>query len=235
MRRVEAMKVGEIMTQDVITVAPQTPIREAASLMVDHGISGLPVVDERGTLVGVLSEGDLILRQRARQRVPWWRAFFQDGERLARDYQKAAGTTVVEVMTKAVISVSPDLPIEAAALILDQRRIRRVPVVAGGRVVGIVSRGDLVKVLARAPSPVGGPPSDSQLVSEMRERLAKEPWVSHQGIVVDAENGEIVIWGLVASEAEKSAVETMARALPGVKGVRSRLLVESEIPYSYGM
>ena len=229
------MKIREIMTRDVITVAPQTPIREAASLMVDHAVSGLPVVDEQGKLVGVLSEGDLILRQRARQRVPWWRAFFQDGERLAREYQKAAGTTVAEVMTKAVISVSPDLPIEAAALILDQRRIRRVPVVADGRVVGIVSRGDLVKVLARAPSPVDGPTSDSQLVSEMRARLAKEPWVSHHGIVVAAENGELQIWGLVASEAEKSAVETMARSLPGVKGVRSRLLVESEIPYSYGM
>jgi len=235
MRRVEAMKIREIMTRDVITVAPQTPIREAASLMVDHSVSGLPVVDERGELVGVLSEGDLILRQRARQRVPWWRAFFRDGEQLAREYQKAAGTTVAEVMTKAVISVSPDLPIEAAALILDQRRIRRVPVVADGRVVGIVSRGDLVKVLARAPSPVDGPTSDSQLVSEMRARLAKEAWVSHHGIVVGAENGELLVWGLVASEAEKSAVETMARSLPGVKGVRSRLLVESEIPYSYGM
>jgi osmotically-inducible protein OsmY len=69
----------------------------------------------------------------------------------------------------------------------------------------------------------------------MRARLAKESWVSHHGIVVAAENGELLIWGLVASEAEKSALETMARSLPGVKGVRSRLLVESEIPYSYGI
>ena len=229
------MKIEEIMTRDVITVAPQTPIHEAARLMVDHGVSGLPVVDEQGKLVGVLSEGDLILRQRARPRVPWWRTFFQDGERLAREYQKAAGTTVAEVMTNAVISVSPDLPIEAAALILDQRRIRRVPVVANGSVVGIVSRGDLVRVLARAPRPAGGPTSDSQLVSEMRSRLEKEPWVSHHGIVVDARNGELVIWGLVASKAEKSAVETMARSVPGVKGVRSQLHVESEAPYSYGM
>jgi CBS domain-containing protein len=229
------MKIEEIMTRDVITVVPQTSIHEAARLMVDHGVSGLPVVDEQGQLVGVLSEGDLILRQKARLRVPWWRVFFQDGERLAREYQKAAGTTVAEVMTKAVISVSPDLPVEAAALILDQRRIRRVPVVTDGRVVGIVSRGDLVKILAKASSPAGGPTSDSQLVSEMRARLEKEPWVSHHGIVVDAKNGEILIWGLVASRAEKSALETMARSLPGVKGVRSRLHVESEAPYSYGM
>jgi len=229
------MKIGDIMTREVITVAPQTPIREAARLMVDHGVSGLPVVDEQGKLVGVLSEGDLILRQKARPRVPWWRGFFQDGEQLAREYQKAAGSTVAEVMTRAVISVSPDLPIEATALVLDQRRIRRVPVVVDGRVVGIVSRGDLVKLLANAPSPPGGPTSDSQLVTEMRARLAKEAWVSHHGIVVDAEQGELSIWGMVASEAEKSAVETMARSLPGVRSVRSRLLVESEVPYSYGV
>ena len=229
------MKIGEIMTRDVITVSPQTPIREAARLMADHAISGLPVVDGQGQLVGVLSEGDLILRQKARPRVPWWRAFFQDGEQLAREYQKAAGTTVAEVMTKSAISVSPDLPIEAAALILDQRRIRRVPVVAAGRVVGIVSRGDLVKVLARAPSRVEKPASDHQLVSEMRARLASEPWVSNRGIVVDADHGVLLIWGLVATEAEKSAIETMARSLPGAKDVRSQLLVESEIPYAYGV
>jgi len=120
------MKIDEVMTRDVITTSPGTPIHEAARLMVNHTISGLPVVDDAGTLVGVISEGDLILRQRQRERQPWWRTFFQDGERLAREYQKAAGTTVGEVMTAAVISVSPDLPIESAAVILDRHHIRRL-------------------------------------------------------------------------------------------------------------
>ncbi len=141
------MKAEEIMTTNVIAVSPKTAIHEAAELMVDHGVSGLPVVDDEGDVVGIVTEGDLILREKPGERMSWWRAFFADAQKLARDYQKAHGTTVAEVMTRSVITVSPDLPIESVALILDEHKIRRVPVVAGGRLVGIVSRGDLIKAL----------------------------------------------------------------------------------------
>lgn len=229
------MKVEEIMTKDVIAVSPKTPVHEAAELMVDHAISGLPVVDDDGKVVGIVSEGDLILREKPRERTPWWRAFFGDAERLAREYQKAHGTTVEEVMTRSLITVSPDLPIESAALVLDQHRIRRVPVLADGWLVGIVSRGDLIKVLSRAPAPAGGPPSDDRLVREMRARLAQEPWISNRGIVVQAKDGVIALWGLVLTEAEKSALETMARTIEGAKGVESHLVVKSEFPYRYAV
>jgi CBS domain-containing protein len=229
------MKVEQIMTRKVITVTSATPLHEAARLMVEHAISGLPVVDGSGRLVGVLSEGDLIMRQRRRERLPWWRLFFEDGERLARDYQKAVGTTVGEVMTSAVISVSPDLPVESAATILDQHRVRRLPVVLEGRLVGVVSRGDLIKALAATLVPSGTPASDAALVSAMRGRLAEEAWVSGHGIVVQAKDGILAVWGIVTTEAEKSAIETMARAVPGAKGVDSHLIVQAEIPYSYGV
>lgn len=229
------MKVEEIMTKDVIAVSPKTPVHEAAELMVDHAISGLPVVDDDGKVVGIVSEGDLILREKPRERTPWWRAFFGDAERLALEYRKAHGTTVEEVMTRSLITVSPDLPIESAALVLDQHRIRRVPVLADGRLVGIVSRGDLIKVLSRAPAPAGGPPSDDRLVREMRARLAQEPWISNRGIVVQAKDGVIALWGLVLTEAEKSALETMARTIEGAKGVESHLVVKSEFPYRYAV
>ena len=228
------MKIDEVMTRDVITTSPGTPIHEAARLMVTHTVSGLAVVDDAGTLVGVISEGDLILRQRQRERQPWWRTFFQDGERLAREYQKAAGTTVGEVMTPAVISVSPYLPIESAAVILDRHHIRRLPVVADGQLVGIVSRGDLVKALSTAPPPAVASPSDTALCAEMKTRLAREPWVSNRAIVVQAKDGVLALWGLVSTEAEKSAIETMARAVPGATGVESHLVVQAEIPYWYG-
>jgi CBS domain-containing protein len=222
------------MSRDVITVAPKTPIHEAARRLVDHGISGMPVVDESGALVGILSEGDLIIRQKPRDRMPWWRFFFANGEALAREYQKAAGTTVGEVMTRQVISVSPDLPIDAAAAIIDEHRIRRVPVVSDGQLVGLVSRGDLVKALSKAPSPVALPPSDARLVAEMKAALAREAWVSNRGIVVQAKQGVIALWGLVRSDAERAALETMARAVPGCAGVDSHLVVQSDIPYWYG-
>jgi CBS domain-containing protein len=219
----------------VITVRPEATIHEAAQLMVDHAVNGLPVVDEGGKVVGIVSEGDLILRQRPRERIPWWRLFFGDGEQLARDYQKAHGTTVAEVMTRSVICVDPNLPIESAALILDERRISRLPVVADGRLIGIVSRGDLIKALAKAPAGEGAPLSDSQIVSEMKHRLSEEPWVTNRGIVVHAKDGILSLWGLVATGAEKSAIETMARAIEGAKGIDSHLVVKSEIPYHYGV
>lgn len=229
------MKVEEIMTKDVITVSPKTPIHEAAQLMIDHGVSGLPVVDDAGSVVGIVSEGDLILREKPRERAPWWRLFFGDAEQLAREYQKAHGMTVGEVMTRSLIAVSPDFPIESAALILDQHRIRRVPVVAEGQLLGILSRGDLIKALAKAPARAGGPPSDERLVREMRARLAEEPWVSNRGIVAQAKDGVLSLWGLVLTETEKSAVETMARTIEGCKGIDSHLVVKSEFPYRYAV
>ncbi len=229
------MKVEEIMTKDVITVSPKTPIHEAAQLMIDHGVSGLPVVDDAGSVVGIVSEGDLILREKPRERAPWWRLFFGDAEQLAREYQKAHGMTVGEVMTRSLIAVSPDFPIESAALILDQHRIRRVPVVAEGQLLGILSRGDLIKALAKAPAHAGGPPSDERLVREMRARLAEEPWVSNRGIVAQTKDGVLSLWGLVLTETEKSAVETMARTIEGCKGIDSHLVVKSEFPYRYAV
>jgi len=229
------MKVEDIMTRDVIAVSPKTPIHEAAELMIDHGVSGLPVVDDAGNVVGIVSEGDLILREKPRERAPWWRLFFSDFERLAREYQKVHGMTVGEVMTRSLITVSPDLPIESVALILDEHGIRRVPVVADGQLLGIVSRGDLIKALAKAPARGGSQPSDERLVREMRARLAEEPWISNRGIVVQAKDGELSLWGLVLTETEKSAVETMARTIEGCKGIDSHLVVKSEFPYRYAV
>src|SRR5512145_194081 len=107
------MRVSEVMTAEVLTVRPETPIHEAAVLMASRGISGLPVVDDAGGVVGILSEGDLIIRQKPREPLPWWRQFFADAEGLAREYQKAVGTTAGEVMTTEVLCVGPDAPVAA--------------------------------------------------------------------------------------------------------------------------
>ena len=227
------MKIEEIMTPDVITVGPETPIHRAARLMVDHGVSGLPVVDERGAVVGIVSEGDLIVRQKGPERRSWWKLFFEDAEALARDYQKKMGTTVGDVMTRDVLSLSPKHPIEAAARMLDEHRVRRLPVVDDGRLVGIVSRGDLVKALAAAP-PAGAGLSGTALVDEMRARLARETWTSPHALVITANDGVLSLYGLVWSQGERSAIETMARGIPGCTAVDNHLVVEAEVLYSYG-
>jgi len=150
--------IDDIMTRDVITVRPATSIHAAAQLMVEHGVSGLPVVDDDGRLVGIVSEGDLILRQTRPATRPWWRAFFERGEQLAREYRKAVGTTVGEVMTRPVISISPVWGIQMAATIMQNRRIGRLAVVHDGRLVGIVTRADLIKALAAQTRPGATPP-----------------------------------------------------------------------------
>jgi CBS domain-containing protein len=228
------MRVEDIMTRDVITVRPETTIHEAAALMVTHGISGLPVVDDACRVVGIVSEGDLILRQKERRSRPWWRSFLDDGEKLAREYQKRAGTTVGDAMTRSVLCVSPRLPIESVAVVLDEQRIRRVPVVDLGRLVGIVSRGDLIRSLASEPlRPAGAARAEGDLVREFKARLAAEPWAKAHGIVAQAEKGVLGLWGLVDSEAEKSAVETLARAIAGVTSIENHLVVRRDAPYLY--
>ena len=152
------MTIDDIMTRDLITVTPAASIHAAAQLMIDHGVSGLPVVEADGRLVGIISEGDLILRQMRPATRPWWRAFFEHGEQLAREYRKAVGTTVGEVMTRPVISISPVWGIEMAAAIMQNRRIGRLPVVRDGQLVGIVTRADLIKALASAASEGAAPP-----------------------------------------------------------------------------
>ena len=226
-------KVEEFMTRDVIAVAPETTIHRAAELLADHGISGLPVVDEQGAVVGILSEGDLIVRQRPRPRPSFWRLFFQDGERLAREYQKAAGTTVAEVMTTTLIVIRPDAPIEAAAALLDGHKIRRLPVMEEGRLVGIVSRGDLVKTLAAATPAAPSTVSDAQLVKEMTARMDREAWISSRTITVEAKDGVLALWGPVESETERSALETMARAIPGCRAVDNKTIVWPQLVSRY--
>jgi CBS domain-containing protein len=227
------MKVEDIMTRDVIVVAPGAAIEAAAKLMVDHGISGLPVVDDEGRLVGILSEGDLILRQRPRTDFHWWEVFFTIAERLAREYQKTVGTTVGEVMTRRLVTVRPDAPLEAAAALLHEHGIRRLPVVLNGAMVGIVSRADLIKALAGHEEGVTARP-DVHLVQEMHQRMAAEAWVSSRNILVEATGSVLSLWGMVESETEKSALETMARAIPGCKGVESHLVVRRVILSGYG-
>jgi CBS-domain-containing membrane protein len=180
--------------------------------------------------VGIISEGDLIMRQAPTERRPWWHFFLLSDEQLAREFQKRAGTTVGEVMTRPVISVSPDLDLATAAALLHHHQIRRLPVLAGRRVIGVVSRHDIVKAMAEAPSGPRARQPDAALVAAMRVNLEREPWVTNRDMSVEANDGVLLLQGCVASEAERAALETMARAIAGCQGVANRLSVLPSSP-----
>ena len=227
------MRVDDVMTRTVFTVGPTTTIEQAAKLMVERRVSGLPVVDEAGALLGIVSEGDLIVRQRPAERLTWWRMFFDDGEAPARDYRKRIGTVVADVMTHAVVAVGAEVDVSVAAQLLHTRNIRRLPVVTEGRLVGIVSRGDLVKLLA-APRPASQAHTGRALADELRRRLNEQPWMTDRGLVVSADDGVVELWGIVDSDAERAAIEATARSIEGCRGVKSNLVVTAAFAQYYG-
>ena len=228
------MRVGNVMTRTLITVGPTATIEQAAKLMVERRVSGLPVVDEAGALLGIVSEGDLILRQRPAQRLTWWQMFFEDGEELARDYRKRIGTLVADVMTDAVIAVGPEVDVTVAAQLLHTRNIRRLPVVAEGKLVGIVSRGDLVKLLA-VPRPASRAHTGKELADELRRRLNGQPWLTYHGLVISADDGIVELWGIVDSDAARAAIEATARSIEGCRGVKSNVMVTTALAQQYGV
>jgi CBS-domain-containing membrane protein len=222
------MKIAEIMSREVVSLKPEDSILEATRLMGKSCASCLPVVDESGALIGLLTERDLIARLGTRRR-SWWETVFGDSAQSAREYQKLVGTTVAEVMSPLPVSASPELSVEAAADLLSQDGIRELPVVADGRLVGNVSRTALLQVLAKTSSRTGVARTDAELVAEMKNRLAAEDWVSNRALSVLAKNGVLSLFGLVESEEEKTALGVMARTIEGCTGVENNVFPKSQL------
>jgi len=226
----EARIVGDVMRPDIPVVSPETALHEAVRLLLAQRLPALPVVDSKGRVVGVLNEHDLAGRLTLRRGRPWWHLFV-DTEQLAREYRKATGTTVGDVMTHPVATVNPTAALETVARLFDTPELDLVPVVLAGRLVGAVGRRDLVATLATIPAaPVWR--ADAELLTEMRERMAQEAWISKLHPTVDADHGVLTLWGLVNGEEERAALCTMARSIPGCKAVEDHLLVRGAI-YRY--
>ena len=229
------MKVSDIMTHPVITVTPETTVAEAAELMIGHRISGLPVVDAAGGVVGIVTEGDLLRRAETgteRRRARWLEFLIAPG-RLASEYAHANGRRVGEVMTDTVLSVAPDDPVADIIELMERRRIKRVPVITQGtalgtdqgRLVGIVSRANLVWALVRnlPRSDDPHPASDREIRDQILAEIAKQPWGPRASVDVRVENGVVELRGAVTDDRERPALRVLAENVPGVKEVRDRL------------
>jgi CBS domain-containing protein len=215
------MRASDVMTSNVISVTPDMTVREVARIFVDNGISGAPVVDPDGHVAGMISEGDLLRRSEIgteeRTRTSWLDLWSASHE--ARDYIKTHAVKVRDVMTAGVVSVQPETPLGEVAGILETRRIKRVPVMKAGQIVGIVSRANLVQALASVPDEPSTDVtlSDGEIRAMLMGELAGRKWsFAGRNIVTD---GVVHLWGIFHSMEAVDAVRVAAQNIPGVKRV----------------
>lgn len=224
-------RASDIMTRQVIAVSPETSWREVARVLVENHISGVPVVDDEGRVVGMVTEADLILRERAELPKSRLVSFFadlgSDPSAMAEEYRKAHGLVARDVMSREVIAVREDASIEEIAAIMVRKGVRRVIVLSEGKLVGIVSRADLIRALSVLPEsrPVPSPARDEELAATLRAELEKQPWFDRANVRIEAIRGVIYLSGLVESQEVADAIELAARRMAGDAGVRNDLTI----------
>jgi CBS domain-containing protein len=220
------MQVKDVMTRNVISVEAGEPILKAARLMLQNRISGLPVIDATGKLVGIVTEGDFLRRgeigtQRHR---PKWLEFLVGPGRIAAEYVRASGRRVDEVMTPDPLSITEDDSLEAVVEQMERYRVKRLPVIRGGHIVGIVSRANLMHALvslARNDTQAAAG-DDSAIRDRILASLGEQPWAPLVNVVV--KNGIAEFWGAIMDDRERQALIVAAENISGVKEVHDHLV-----------
>ncbi|HLA21455.1 MAG TPA: CBS domain-containing protein [Pseudolabrys sp.] len=224
------MLARDVMTAGVISVTPETSVRDIAKTLVEHNISGVPVVDKGGRLVGIVSEGDLMRRPESKteHRRSWWLKLLVTHDQEVAEYIKTHGQHAADVMSRPVITVAEDATLENVADTLQKHRVKRAPVMRGEKVVGIVARADLLHgLIARQAGQA--PSTDDNKVKAALERELKSAGVDTRFLSTIVSGGVVHIWGLVMSAEDREAVRIAAEAA-GVKKMRLNVDV---IPRSF--
>lgn len=217
---------ADIMTTNVITVSPETTVREVAQLLLRHRISGVPVVDGQGRLVGIVSEGDLIGHSEFKdeQRRSWWLSIFDTGMS-ARGYARTHAHSASEVMTTSVVTVADDASLPEIAKTLEKRRIKRVPVLRDGKLVGIVTRSNLLQALATVDVSTPVKLDDRAIRERLLAELQAQPWAPRL-MNVTVENGVVHLFGFVQNDDERLAIRVAAEGIPGVVKVEDHTSIQ---------
>lgn len=221
------MIVADVMTRKCITIAPDATVQEAVNLMLSRHISGLFVVDTAGDLVGVITEGDLLRREElgTQRNRPWWLRLLASPGRQAADFTRANGRHVRDVMTEDVLSVAQAAKLEDVVTIMEKNRVKRLPVTADGRVVGVVSRADLLRALIgreRHADPLAT--DDRTIRTAILNTLEAQSWAPVTTLNVTVSEGVVDIWGTITSEQERHAIRVVADNTPGVNAVHDHLV-----------
>lgn len=221
------MKAADVMTQTIVSISPEATVLQAARLMLQHHISGLPVIDADGQLAGVLSEGDFLRRRETatERRRSRWLEFLMGPGKIASEYTHSHGNKVGEVMTTEVQTVTEDTPLENIVELMERRRIKRVPVMRGKQVVGIITRSNLMHAmvsLARAAE--GVPQGDAAIREHLLAEMKRQPWAPIALTNVVVHDGVVELWGAVVDERQREALTVAAENTPGVRAVKDHLV-----------
>jgi CBS domain-containing protein len=219
------MQVKDVMTRNVISVQSDDEVLRAARLMLQNRISGLPVLDKDGELVGIVTEGDFLRRSElgTQRRRPKWLEFIVGPGKLAQEYVHASGRKVEEIMTPDPCVVSENVALEKVVELMERHRIKRLPVVRAGRMVGIVSRANLMHALAslaRDVQPPAGP--DWAIRNQILTALANQRWAPNVNVVV--KNGVAEVWGCITDDRERQGIIVAVENVAGVEKVHDHLV-----------
>lgn len=219
------MKARDVMTFPVVTVKSTTSVKEVARLFLERRISGVPVVDDQGRLVGIVSEGDLVHRSEisTMRRRPWWLVLMAGDEGSAAEYIKAHAKKVSDIMTRKVITATPDAPLHEIAETLEKYGIKRLPIVRDEHLVGIVSRANLVQAIATSGSKLDVPLSDTTIREKLVTHLNRQGWAHATLLNATVSGGVVDLWGFVESDTERKAIRVAAEATPGVRAVNDHM------------
>jgi CBS domain-containing protein len=221
------MKAKDIMTSPIVSVEPDAAVDDAVRIMLRRRISGLPVIDKDGRLVGIVTESDFLRRaetgtQRRRSR---WLEFLIGPGRLADEYTHAHGRKVSDVMTTQLATVTEETPLDEVVHLMEKRRIKRVPVVDGQQTVGIVSRANLMHALASISREIKSTAqSDKAIRKQLMAELDKQSWAPLGVINVTVRDGVVELWGCITEERQRQALVVAAENVRGVKDVRDHLI-----------
>lgn len=218
------MNVSDIMTEEVISVSPDTSVAEAAQIMLREHISGLPVINAEHVLVGIVTEGDLLRRAETgtEKERPRWLELLMGATRLADAYVRSHGRRVADVMSIHPKVATEEMAVDAAVTLMEKHRVKRLPVVRDGRVVGIIARANLLQALTACLPTTKINASDEQIRAQVRAELKGQPWKARFGNVI-VRDGVVDVWGLITSERHRDAIRVAIESVPGVKRVRDHL------------
>ncbi len=230
------MNAADVMTRRVITVRADTPVTDAVRLMLQDDVSGLPVVDREGRLVGIVTEGDFLRRAElgtTHKRRRWLEILIGAGQ-LADEYVHTHAKTVGDVMTSEVVTAEPDATLDEVVTAMEHHRVKRIAVVKDGRLVGIVSRADLLRALGSlAPAAdawTGAAASDTSIRNRILAELEGQIWATAAVISVVVWDGSVHLWGTITDEAQRAALRVMAENVSGVREVRDHLVLVEPMP-----